>query len=82
VIFKGSKFLIFKIFNVMKMNQNFAKKAMLVASLTAGVVGFNSMFNEAQATGRSGSDNGRPLMSNGSTYCCQNNGDDCAAACC
>ncbi len=35
----------------MKMNQNFAKKAMLVASLTAGVVGFNSMFNEAQATG-------------------------------
>ena len=33
----------------MKMNQNFANKAMLVASLTAGVVGFNSMFNEAQA---------------------------------
>lgn len=33
------------------MNQKFAKRVMLAASLTAGVVGFNSMFNEAQATG-------------------------------
>ncbi|MDZ7896621.1 MAG: hypothetical protein U5N85_01125 [Arcicella sp.] len=32
-------------------NQKFAKKAMIVASLTAGVIGFDSMFNEAQATG-------------------------------
>jgi hypothetical protein len=37
-------------FTEMKINQKFAKKAMVVASLTAGVIGFNSMFNEAQAT--------------------------------
>jgi hypothetical protein len=37
----------------MKINQKFAKKAMVVASLTAGVIGFNSIFNEAQATGGS-----------------------------
>ena len=36
----------------MKINQKFAKKAMIAASLTAGVIGFSSMFNEAQATGR------------------------------
>jgi hypothetical protein len=35
----------------MKINQKFAKKAMVVASLTAGVIGFNSIFNEAQASG-------------------------------
>lgn len=34
----------------MKINQKFAKKAVLVASMTAGIIGFNSMFNEAQAT--------------------------------
>lgn len=63
----------------MKINQKFARKAMVVASLTTGIMGFNSIFNEAQAS----SDNGRPLMSNGKgTYCCQNNGNDCAAACC
>ena len=38
----------------MKMNQKFAKKVMLAASLTAGVIGFNSMFNEAQASGSNG----------------------------
>lgn len=35
----------------MKINQKFAKRAMVAASLTAGVMGFSSMFNEAQATG-------------------------------
>lgn len=35
----------------MKINKNFAKKAMVVASLTVGVIGANSMFNEVQATG-------------------------------
>lgn len=34
----------------MKMNQKFAKRAMIAASLTAGIIGFNSMFNEAQAS--------------------------------
>ncbi|PWK17069.1 hypothetical protein LV89_04520 [Arcicella aurantiaca] len=36
----------------MKINQKFAKKAVVVASMTAGVIGFSSMFNEAQASGR------------------------------
>ena len=35
----------------MKINQKFTKKALLAASLTAGAIGFNSMFNEVQATG-------------------------------
>ena len=35
----------------MKINQKFAKKAMIAASLTVGIIGFNSMFNEAQASG-------------------------------
>ncbi len=34
----------------MKINQKFTKKAVVVASMTAGVIGFNSIFNEAQAT--------------------------------
>ena len=51
-VLEGSKIvLFFKIFKKMKINQKFAKKAMIVASLTAGVIGFNSMFNEAQASG-------------------------------
>ena len=33
----------------MKINQKFARKAILAASLTVSVFGFNSMFNEAQA---------------------------------
>jgi hypothetical protein len=32
-------------------SKNLAKKALLAASLTVGVVGVNSFFNEAQATG-------------------------------
>jgi len=29
-----------------------------------------------------GLENGRPLKSNGSGYCCENSGNDCGAACC
>jgi hypothetical protein len=51
-VLEGSKIvLFFKLFKKMKMNQKFAKKAMIVASLTAGVIGFNSIFNEVQASG-------------------------------
>ena len=32
----------------MKMNQNFAKKAMLLASLTLGIIGFNSNLGHAR----------------------------------
>jgi hypothetical protein len=34
----------------MKNNRKLMKKAIVAASLTAGVIGFNSMFNEAQAS--------------------------------
>jgi hypothetical protein len=33
----------------MKINQKFAKKAMIAASLTLGVIGYNSIFNEVKA---------------------------------
>ncbi len=33
------------------MNQNFAKKAMLVASLTLGIIGFNSNLGHARKAG-------------------------------
>ncbi len=50
-ILEGSKIvLFFKLFKEMKINQKFAKKAVVVASMTAGIMGFNAMFNEAQAT--------------------------------
>ena len=50
-ILEGSKMvLFFKIFKKMKINQKFAKRAVVVASMTAGIIGLNSMFNEAQAT--------------------------------
>jgi hypothetical protein len=44
-------FYFFKLLTKMKMNQKFAKKAMTAASLTAGIIGFNSLFSEAQVTG-------------------------------
>lgn len=54
MILEGSEnVLFFKFLMKMKINQKFAKKAVLAASLTAGVIGFNSMFSEAQATGKS-----------------------------
>lgn len=34
----------------MKINQKFAKRTIIAATLTAGVIGFNSVFNEAQAS--------------------------------
>lgn len=36
----------------MKINQKFAKKAIIAATLTSGIIGFNSIFNEAQASTR------------------------------
>jgi hypothetical protein len=53
----------------MKINQKFAKKAMVAASLTAGVIGFNSIFNEAQA---SGSPSGKSITA---VKCTDNNGN-------
>lgn len=46
--------LLFKLFKKMKINKKFAKKALLMASLTAGTVGIDSIFNEVQATGGGG----------------------------
>ena len=37
----------------MKKENAFAKKAVLIASLTAGVIGLHSIFNDAQSSGGS-----------------------------
>jgi hypothetical protein len=42
-------FYFFKLFNDMKKNQNKLKKVMFLFSLTLGVIGFNSLFNETKA---------------------------------
>lgn len=60
-------------------NKSFARKAVMIAGLTVGLAGLSSIFNEAAA---SGCTNGRPLMSNGTSYCCNGAGTDCCAACC
>jgi len=73
-ILEGSgNVLFFKLFKEMKMNQKFAKRAMIAASLTAGIVGFNSMFSDAQGTPTSsgpGSSNGNACRCHTSSYSC------------
>ena len=56
IVLKGSEIvLFFKLFMKMKINQKFAKKAIVITSLTAGIIGFNGIFNDAQASGSGGS---------------------------
>ena len=62
-------------------NKSFARKAVMIAGLTAGIAGMSSIFNEAAASGSCTA--GRPLMkSNKGNYCCNGQGTDCCAACC
>lgn len=57
------------------------KMAMVITMITVGLSMANSIFNEAKAN-LPVLPNGRPLMSDGTRYCCADSGNDCGAVCC
>jgi hypothetical protein len=67
------------------MEKKVVRLVLLSTALTAGILMYTSSFNEAKAVKApvASAENGRPLKSDGNgTYCCENSGTDCGAACC